>query len=316
MTALQNRPQIKVQWDQRAYEELRETWSQDRIEEDTRLLKEIFNLASRSPTLKQALDWAEQHEVKFFVDRTVVPTIRGYYKNGQGVIAVSTKSAENRRYAAYVLTHEIRHAWQDYHGLLRPYAGNFTDYNIRTSLIEADACAFGNKARDELRVERLKRLRKDHPERVYYLDRLKSSLADESTYLKKLFLWWFSSQYPASYGEYGSKYIARSYGLCAPRDVPKRHYELNADRKGLGAGMDLSDLNSVMKLGGGFFGGKNYLAQLPKETLLKKILSPSLSKTFYGAANDDQRKLTSDLRKAYLRKKLVSRRSRNPFLEH
>jgi predicted peroxiredoxin len=71
----------KIHWDQTAFKKLKATWSPERIDEDNETLDKIFALAADCPLLAEALDWAKEHGIKFFVDRTAVK-LGGYYAQG------------------------------------------------------------------------------------------------------------------------------------------------------------------------------------------------------------------------------------------
>lgn len=296
MTA-QASQKTEVKWDQSGFDAWQATLPPERIAEDEKLLKEIFNLASRSPTLKQALDWAGQHGIKFFVDRTT-KSYHGQYKNGMGVVAIAAFEFERPEKAISTITHEIRHAWQDYYGLISNGSTvNFSKYYTQTALIEADANAFGERAESEF-------LAAGSPHSLTY----------ETTDLGIKFLSWFSSvELPLYYGTVASEYIGQWLGVVpASKSPPGNNFSQGDSLKTLyplGAGVDVSDIENVLKLGKGFAGEKSYLAALPKEVLLKNVLAPSIADTFYGAASDNQRKLTADIRKAYLRKTLKPARN-------
>jgi hypothetical protein len=296
----------EVRWDQSAFEALKATWSPKRIAEDEKRLQEIFDLAAHVPSLKEALDWANTHGIKFFVDHKAV-NAAGYYVPGMGALAVVIRGSDTPEFHAQVITHEIRHAWQDYHGLLKkPLSSSFAEYNIKTALIEADAFAFGKRAAYEL-SEWQGTLMDD--ELLSREERWDEDEQSPGADLQKNFLSWFAIPHkPQFYGHYASKSFS---GACkinrreAQTSVPKA-FEVKP-LGALGSGMDIDNIESVLHLGKGFTGAKNYLAALPREVLPKKILVPSLANTFWGAANDAQRKLTAELRKARLRKKLAHR---------
>jgi hypothetical protein len=89
-------------------------------------------------------------------------------------------------------------------------------------------------------------------------------------------------------------------------------YETGTPQKALGTGINIHDLQDVLRLGVSFDGTRNYLAGLGPDILLKQILRPSLADAFWGAANDEQKKLTNELRKAYLKQKLAPENKRHP----
>ena len=74
--------------------------------------------------------------------------------------------------------------------------------------------------------------------------------------------------------------------------------------------LDAGDMDSVLRLGVNFSGTVNYLAQLQPDILPRQILSPSLANTFWGSANPEQKKLTTEIRKVNLREKLAPENKR------
>src|SRR3990172_284537 len=81
---------IKARWNQSGFRAFKRQLSPLRIKEDQNCLKEVFNQAAQVPILKEALVWAEEHHIKFFIDRTCV-NVGGYYTPGSGVVAIAEK---------------------------------------------------------------------------------------------------------------------------------------------------------------------------------------------------------------------------------
>jgi hypothetical protein len=296
----------KVPWNQSAFEALRATWLPERIAKEEQSLKQIFGLAAFSPTLKEALDWAEQHDIKFFIDRTAV-NVGGFYTFGTGVVAIAARYAYPDPYAAQIIAHELRHAWQDYHGLV-PCPGpasseiseDFAQYFTKLSLIEADAYAIGKRAETECLVTQSER--RSSQLRLFSL----LSLDNKEDHFKNNFVSWFNSPSKTRfYGDFGSKLYGERWGVWTG-ELPERRCEFTTAPESWPKleGIDTAHISNVLKLGESFSGQGNYLEGLPRELLFKQILAPSLAGTFYGAANDSQKQLTADIRKAYLRKKL------------
>ena len=307
-----NTPEPEVHWDQTAFEKLKATWSPQRIAADEKTLTKIFNLAADCPLLAEELDWAKKHGIKFFVDHTAV-NCGGYYSPGAGVFAIVEKYASDPAYVSYVvdaIVHELRHAWQDYHGLLNYSAPDFTRSFIKDALIEADAKAFGNRAVDQYRVAKLKKQHKKVPAS------LNISLKNEAADLGKKFLSWFSnSYYPQYYGDELSKFYGQRYGLFPidktklDKGLPIGGEELSTN-EAFGTGININNIEDVLQLGENFSGTKNYLVALPPCYLRNKILNPALADTFWGAANDEQIKLTTALHEAYEKKKRAAQRKK------
>jgi len=281
-------------WDQTEFEKLKATWSPERIAADERRLKEIFALAAHSPTMKQALDWAHDHGIKFFIDRQAV-NCGGYYQWNSGVFAITDQYAYPSAYAVNAITHELRHAWQDYNGFLAYDLSpdgkmSFTAEFINTALTEADATAFGGLAEAEYIAAKTQR----------------EITTPSDISLRRHFLDWFnSSRTPYFYGDYRSKHLGRKWGIYDGQ-LPTHKFEFErANNYARQTGININNINDVIQLGVNFSGTGNYLAELPPDILPKKILRPSLADTFWGTANVGQRKLTTELRKAHLRKKLA-----------
>lgn len=294
----------ETNWNQTAFEELKASWSPERIAEDEKTLQEIFKLAADSPLLAEELEWAKRHGVKFFIDHTAV-NCGGYYWAGSGVVAIPLNGIDSARHRVQTLAHEIRHAWQDYQRLLSwsdrtPDRGNFAEGFIKQALVEADALAYGRRAVLEFEAARFKKRGKRIPAF------LQAFLVDENADLGRHFLSWFKvSSHPESYGDFFSKQYGQKWRVY-DGDLPERKFEHWPVEPEI-AGIDIYNIRDVLRLGVNFSGTKNYLAALQSDILPKQILRPSLADTFWGAANKDQRKLTAGLRKAHLKKKLAAR---------
>jgi len=303
----------KIPWDQTAFEALKATWTPQRIAEDEKTLQEIFALAADVPLLAEALEWAEQHGVKFFIDRTATG-IEGYYKPGTGVVAITAAGLANPGEAVESIVHEIRHAWQQYNGFGAEAAHGFSEYLITVSLKEADAEAFARRAKDQYKFYELTKNHKKVP------DSLRAGLAKENADLGANFQVWFPL-FAGRYGDRGSKAYNQALGLFPPEarlntGLSGGHFEFDPARvKFTGENININNVQDVVRMGRFFSGAKNYLAALQPDILPKKILRPSLANTFWGAASSDQRKLTNDIRKAELKKKLTpeNKRKHHPW---
>ena len=317
-----------VQWDQVEFEAMRAGWSAQRLAEDDAIIKKLFKLSAQSPLLAEALKWAEKHGVKFFIDRTV-GGCGGYYTPGTGIIAISARDLMAPRELVNTLVHEIRHAWQDYHGLYVSEPGEFREEFIKTSLQEADAYAFGEMAERQWMFASARK--------QGFLPRSYRGLAMEKReVLANNFMSWFTSppllQY---YGELATRdyqisydaYLARVNGTSPRKNKTRRRPvnkiqlqkprleffgepEFKVTRLVRHAGVNINNIQDVLQLGVNFSGTKNYLATLQPDILPKVILRPSLADTFWGAATAKQKKLTTELRKAYLRRKLAPENKR------
>jgi hypothetical protein len=137
---------LKVQWRRDNLAEWRDRRTSHRLEMDMEKMSDAFRLAARIPVLRAAIDWATQHDIEYVVDR--MTRARGYYHSGTGVVAIALDTLMSRPHQmASTIVHEIRHAWQDYHGLIPTGGRSFSDYYVRVGLIEADAMAHGMLAK-------------------------------------------------------------------------------------------------------------------------------------------------------------------------
>lgn len=277
---------------------------------DKTQLEEIFKLADDVPLLKEALEWAELHGIKFFIDRKV-QGVTGYYSTGGGVLGLSEKTAQNPAEAVRTLVHEIRHAWQDFNGLHVKSKAGFMKVFLSSTLIEADGMAFGLRAADQFQAAQLRKRGEPVPAE------LQASLANEGADLGEKFLRSFASTpWTTAYGENISKDYAQRKGIIqVDKSKPNGGllaggFEFKVGYNPIIGDLDAGDMDSVLRLGVNFSGTVNYLAQLQPDILPRQILSPSLANTFWGSANPEQKKLTTEIRKVNLREKLAPENKR------
>ena len=310
-----------IRWDQSEFEKLAATWSPERIAADEEILNRIFREAEASPVLMKEIVWAQQHGVRFFVDHQA-DTANGYYTLGTGVVAVTPNAKGDQ--LIDTLAHELRHAWQDYHGLAAwpddtPDEGTFADMAIKQALIEADATAFGVLARLQAEISGIEK-RQNSCELLWSWEQRilaqKPKAMAETPILAREFKSWFTRErkwHPKRYGDYFSKLFGRKWGLY-DGELPPRNFEFQPVEPKT-EGIDIRDMQDVLRLGVTFFGAKNYLAALQPDFLPKKVLRQELANKFWGAAGKKAQKLTQDLRKAELKKKLApeNRKARHPW---
>jgi hypothetical protein len=285
----------KPTWDQTEFEKFRASWSPARAAADAALLADIFRLAEKSPLVAEELAWAKENGVQFFIDHNLPADVGGYYMPGMGVLAIGAKALEDPVKAVTAIAHELRHAWQDAQGLFNTFSYNYTEHALKNALIEADAQAFGWRAEDQFNGV---------------------AIADEAAGLREKFLMWFKSEAPQKYGVADVQSYLQNYGLATTISIaqletgaPATGDEFNAAAEPLGEGVDITNMNDVAKLGATFLGAANYMADLPPKTL-SDLLRPELADTFWGAANDEERKKTAQLQKAYL--KIMSSKGPQP----
>ncbi len=301
-------PQPENKWQQAPFDALRKTFDRKRKQADDRRLKRIFKEIAKVPMMKEALDWADKHGVRYMIDHTCV-NIGGYYTVGTGVVAISHFSAYmGPSEQVRVLSHEIRHMWQDWHGMIPTYAKNFGDYFIRLGLIEADARAYERLATEQFvltNAEDVEAMASDK-----YYARIRDKVSRPQEFLWNSFLEWFDKKSTSTqfYGDHASKSIGRDRGIASAVPTDRR-FEFKPYPEGSEPrieGINIARIDDVMRLGEGFNGKQSYFAgQDRRDELLKKIIVPSLSSTFYGAATKKQKGLVEQIRKIDLTRSLA-----------
>lgn len=295
-------------WHRADYDAFQAGLSPERKAADAALLQRILDAAAEVPTLKEELAWARAHGVEFFVDRTAV-NVSGYYTHGTGVLGISAAEAEkNFDYIVGTLAHEIRHAWQDWNDLRKRGTSDFASYYISDALIEADAHAYGERVRAEYKALKLTKEGQPIPADLQTL------LDDKEEHLRKGFLSWYAN--PGKTRYYGEKALRLCFNAAVKDPAKKvepvdhkyefKHGAIPKPPTKLG----ITGIKDVLPLGQDFSGSGNYLAGIPSETWLKRILRPALAYTFWGAANDNQRKMAVEVRKENARARVAAAREK------
>lgn len=151
---LSYRAGTRGRWRRDSLQAFRDSQKGERILDDGLALLRIFDEMEKSPTAKAALAWARQNRIEFIVDHTI-DIGAGYYHPGTGVVALAARHAtkDDLGRSLGMIVHEIRHAWQDYHGLLPMDAATETNSLARHLVVEAlcesDAEAHAALARAE-----------------------------------------------------------------------------------------------------------------------------------------------------------------------
>lgn len=277
-------------WDQQALQAFKAKQTPERRAEDEKLLSRVFNLAAKVPEVKTALDWAHAHGVEIVVDRTS-HGVGGYYLNGTGIVGLSMPAFISDEKLAGVVAHELRHAWQDYHGLIVTADYRLDHYIIKNALIEADATAHQKLAEGQYRVAELQAradARKSETEEAWrykYLEQDKQKLADKAQYLLNGFKGWYKSGLPTTYGGEATHRFGRKHGI---RNAFPRNYnvEVTGTTAPVDMGVDFLHRRTLLKLGEGYgegYGADNYLALADKNELKRHHLSPEAARRFFMA---------------------------------
>lgn len=129
---------------------------------DKQIIEKIIAYAEEhSPTARQALAWARAHDLTVMAQQKK-GTLLGRYQGGVVLLCLPRLQAGgfiDYQTCVETLVHEIRHAWQDYYGLLSvspvKYMGatytRTSDALIANAFYEADAYAMGELAGKECR---------------------------------------------------------------------------------------------------------------------------------------------------------------------
>ncbi len=308
------------------------------IWDDERLL--ALRAAMReSKTASAALDWADRHGIELIVDHSV--RAGGYYWPGTGVVAVSARQLGSDSFlatAVNTLTHEIRHAWQDYHGLIYCPTNDEgatsplgRDLAIE-GLFEADATVNGRLAeaeykynRTQQRVDMLRGLQKEQPERgrgelLKIFEKSARAEQRESNASESALWKTFSAWYAAWGGAYGrprrSEY-AHALGLAPAANDHGFEYR-RPDGCALMAPPDFSRREVLDQLGRSF-AGVNYLhSTQARDTVARLLLSPGAAERYFprtvkAAARGRPDALTRKIRAAQLRARLAQPCKRLPL---
>ena len=246
-----------AKWQRGEFDRLQETRGDAKRTLEQELLREVMHLARHSKTAQAALAWAQAHDIKFMIDFDT--TAGGYYTRQTGVVAISHAAAAGKHgmfYAVEVLTHEIRHAWQDHYGLL-PNIYNYRGADlgrvtIQQALYEADAYAHGKLAAAQCMGE----------------------VGSPLNYLRYHFQSWYAGNFSDLYGVKQREYQGAMVGIqeCT---VPNNRTELKgsflAEAR---AGINPWRREDIEKLGKSF-ADVNYLSSWKHDSLWRRILSPS-----------------------------------------
>lgn len=246
-------------WDQREFRKFWNSLSPQRCAQDKKILRNLFKKAQKFPWLAKELEWAKKHGVKFFIDRST--SLSGYYTPNTGVIAIAYKKKGSR---LETLGHEIRHASQEYKGLLYTGFGVLKRMAIE-SLLEADATAAEKMA--------LKRQR-------YF------KCASACKALFHYFKDWYSSKNPEIYCKTIARLYADVYGEVYEHKKPAQKSESLNEFNPCNTACTIKKnnilhLDGFKKLGEAF-NGLNYLDTPKTRLFLEKAMDPALIKKFYN----------------------------------
>ncbi len=313
----------ETRWNRGCLQEWRAGLSEERKAADQKLLSDIFNLAAKVPQLKEALDWANAHDIEFIIDRQTRAS--GYYSRGTGIVALSAKALEeDPGWGVGTVVHETRHAWQDWHGMLLRKIGRFSDYFFSNVLTEADADAYGQRARHQYRLrEKQEKLVKNlfgiRPVKWFAAryDRQIEASQNDPGILWIAFKDWFSRGSAISYGKRAMKYLAEEFGIPGYKaDDSNVEFKAfgNADAPRTGTEIDFRSKEKLHQLGRDFSGNRNYFSGAAKRRYIESVFRPAMAERFYSKERK-RPKLMDEIRKRSMLRELgKTRTARRPSI--
>lgn len=276
--------------------------------QDAASLSRLFNLAAKVPVLKEALDWAKEHDVDVIVDRTS-RGVGGYYSLGSGIVVLSLPAFVSDATLAGVAVHEIRHAWQDHQDMIPTADYAYTDYNIKIALIEADATAHQRLAEKQARIaERQGILERSPGMKKEFIESHKAGLlkqqaeiADTPAFLWKAFRGWYEGVQRRSYtyGDASMKIYGEKLGIPG---VKKKDYNFEFRKKSapVTTGLDYTRSEQLRRLGKGFRTG-NYFNAANSDELPRYMLSRTASSVFFSKGKYRPALTVNEIRRRELR---------------
>lgn len=253
---------LKREWGAKSFGQFQAARDPDVVAQDETRLQAIFNLeAFNKPgsIAALALEWARQNDVNFYIDHKATGRAAGYYIEGTGCIAlVDTGKLPDPERCVEIMVHEIRHAWQDKHGMISTVVRDFGEAYMRLALLEADATAHGVYAAYH-----------DHTKgNTVRIDRMQYS-----------FMSWYRS-FAATYG-------TKLMNSCNDAFLQKNSTPLSAEMIEVvpyfSKGLDVDHIDSALALGKSF-DHTNYLAGPEmRDFLIKKSLNKTSAQQFFQA---------------------------------
>ena len=225
---------------------------------DEAALEAVIAMTMQSPTGQRALNWAIANNIKVRLGGRDLAVLGTYSPASGGVeLNLGREPLTDRTHllmAVDTLVHEIRHAWQDTHGLLPYMRGENIHYGrldyalMQNALCEADAHVYGMTAVAEIELG------------GDVARTLPLSLRLEG--MQAFFFDWFENR-AQIYGEQLRKNHSHSMtGRTAnpPAEPP--------------SGINPYDRAQLHTLGRDFSGNANYIDGINRDVLMRKILNP------------------------------------------
>lgn len=253
--------------------------------------------------LKEALDWARDHDIEFILDETT--TAAGYYHVGSGVVALAKRKLIDKSYIIGVLVHEIRHAWQDYYHMIPTVGKTFADYFKRIALVEADATAHQLLASRQfdtaVDIARRRQWEQSEKKPVNNAEKLKASeeqfekLKRDPQRMWASFDGWYRSWKARSYGDTALRGFGAALGVPGVEPMDFEFEYVPDGPVPVEKGIDADGIEDLRPLGK-TFSGMNYFNAADRVSLTREFLSAARATAFYSEGEKPQDPLVREVR--------------------
>jgi len=246
-----------------------------RRKKDKARIRDIRRLMAKSPLGKELLKWADANNIRIEMDHQT--QAGGYYYQGYKIVALSARNSNEQLVGT--LAHEIRHAWQDSHGMIPSLTQDWNklqsagDYITQIKFIEADAFAVGETVRQTVAAKRRREMKEEwvlqFPEKDIDPLIFNAAVKDEETpeILAQRFTQFFNDPWRRNfYEDRCLKVYAKNIGVPDIK-IPcgsGEYYNEKTKPAIHQNGMDLQDPQQIRLLGE-LPGKGNYMDHLPAE---------------------------------------------------
>jgi len=121
----------------------------ERVKNDLARVDHIGQLLMQLPTGQHQMAWVKKNNVEIWLDYTCEGAA-GYYIPGTNTVFLNAHTSDLQLVG--VLSHELRHCWQDHNSFLPTVISDANSYLLKMRMIEADAAAVETQILSEIRV--------------------------------------------------------------------------------------------------------------------------------------------------------------------
>lgn len=291
-----------------------------RRKKDKARIRDIRRLMAKSPLGKELLKWADANNIRIEMDHQT--QAGGYYYQGYKIVALSARNSNED--LTGTLAHEIRHAWQDSHGMIPSLSDNLAqlqtpeDYITQIKFIEADAFAIGETVRRSVSAKRRQEMKEEWALQFSdMIDQMTFSAAvkDEETpeLLAQRFTQFFNDSWRRDfYEDRCLKVYAKNIGVPDIK-IPCGAGEYYNEKTKTAIHQDGLDLHNPQQIHllGELPGKRNYMNHLPAEmSILPLYRSLQNIQKIRKTGQKQQNRLREDFKLALRTSKTPQRRKR------